>query len=196
MKLYAVIIGINRWKQYTEPFIQSLLNKEPLCNIVLIDNGSENPYSEIDGVLLKRIPLSSYAAAINVGIKLCTNADWILILNNDMLCDNSFYNIVTQLSPDVMYGDTLQKAWGGYTVGHLMLISRKILNTVGYFDEQFEVAAFEDVDYCRRVKNAGFSIQKQKFPITHFEGKTRYDISKYSEIRELNRKRFLEKYRQ
>jgi len=42
-------------------------------------------------------------------------------------------------------------------VGACMLIPRKVINKVGYFDERYFLY-FEDLDYCRRVKKVGFKI--------------------------------------
>lgn len=42
-------------------------------------------------------------------------------------------------------------------VGGVMLISREILDKVGMFDERYFMY-FEDLDFCRRVRKAGFKI--------------------------------------
>ena len=39
-----------------------------------------------------------------------------------------------------------------------MLIRRDVIDEIGEFDERFEPAWFEDVDYCRRMKDEGHSI--------------------------------------
>ncbi|MFQ6116583.1 MAG: glycosyltransferase family 2 protein, partial [bacterium] len=41
--------------------------------------------------------------------------------------------------------------------GACLLFSRKVLKTVGYWDERFPMF-FSDVDWCRRVKNHGWEI--------------------------------------
>ena len=42
-------------------------------------------------------------------------------------------------------------------VGAVFLIPRKVIEKVGFFDERFFMY-FEDLDYCRRVRNASFKI--------------------------------------
>ena len=42
-------------------------------------------------------------------------------------------------------------------VGACMFIPRKVIDQVGFFDEQYFLY-FEDLDYCRRVRKAGFKI--------------------------------------
>lgn len=39
-----------------------------------------------------------------------------------------------------------------------LLLRRSVVQTIGAFDETFEPAWFEDVDYCRRMANAGLPI--------------------------------------
>ncbi len=42
--------------------------------------------------------------------------------------------------------------------GFCMLIDREILESVGGFDEQFEIGVYEDIDYCKRVRDAGYQL--------------------------------------
>lgn len=42
--------------------------------------------------------------------------------------------------------------------GFCMLIDRKAIQSIGLFDEQFGTGLYEDVDYCKRVRDAGFQI--------------------------------------
>ena len=41
-------------------------------------------------------------------------------------------------------------------VGFCMLIRRQVINAIGLLDERFGIGNFEDDDYCRRTRNAGF----------------------------------------
>lgn len=45
-----------------------------------------------------------------------------------------------------------------HVAGAAMLISREVVEKVGYFDERFFLY-YEDLDYCLRVKQAGYSIR-------------------------------------
>lgn len=56
--------------------------------------------------------------------------------------------------------------------GSFMIIRRKILETVGFFDEQFFMYG-EDLDWCYRIKQAGWKIlYYPKTSIIHFKGKS------------------------
>lgn len=45
----------------------------------------------------------------------------------------------------------------GYVSGACMLISRKVFEEIGFFDERFFLY-FEDADFCLRAKKAGFKV--------------------------------------
>src|SRR3990167_10562518 len=94
--LAVVIVGIDGWEEYTLPAIRSIEEHEPNVSIVLVDAGSKYPYyNKIDypiGVYSLRIdPSFSYAGAINAGMAYA-NADWTVVLNNDVLCTGPFTN--------------------------------------------------------------------------------------------------------
>ena len=42
-------------------------------------------------------------------------------------------------------------------MGAVMLIPLKIINEIGFLDENFPIF-FNDVDYCRRIKEAGYKL--------------------------------------
>ena len=55
-------------------------------------------------------------------------------------------------------------------VGAVFLIPRKIIKEVGLLDERYFIY-FEDLDYCRRIKNAGFKVfYLPKAEFVHFHG--------------------------
>lgn len=55
-------------------------------------------------------------------------------------------------------------------MGAVMLIPRRVVNTVGLMDERFPLL-FNDVDYCRRITDAGFRIlYYPKAVIEHYVG--------------------------
>ncbi|MEN6344193.1 MAG: glycosyltransferase family 2 protein [Armatimonadia bacterium] len=45
-----------------------------------------------------------------------------------------------------------------YAEGSCMLIKRPVIETIGYLDEQYAPAYYEDTDYCFRAREAGFRI--------------------------------------
>jgi GT2 family glycosyltransferase len=45
-----------------------------------------------------------------------------------------------------------------YVEGSCMLVKRAVIDAIGYLDETFAPAYYEDTDYCFRAREAGFRI--------------------------------------
>ena len=61
-------------------------------------------------------------------------------------------------------------------IGAVFLIPRKVINKVGFFDERFFMY-FEDLDYCRRTRKAGFKVYYlPKAEFIHFHGQSGKNI--------------------
>jgi GT2 family glycosyltransferase len=58
-------------------------------------------------------------------------------------------------------------------VGFCLLIRREVIDRIGLLDERFGIGNFEDDDYCRRARDAGFklAIAADAF-VHHFGGRT------------------------
>ena len=81
-------------------------------------------------------------------------------------------------------------------VGFCMLIKRKVLNTIGLFDERFGMGNYEDDDYCLRALKAGFKnvVCNQSF-VFHYRSKSYDDKSvDWLKLMEENRIKFEEKH--
>jgi GT2 family glycosyltransferase len=75
--------------------------------------------------------------------------------------------------------------------GSCMLIRRKVIDQVGYFDERF-FAYQEDADYCFQVKKAGWKIMYHpKSQIYHFGGQGGSRVQPYRSIYEWHRSYYL-----
>jgi len=206
--LGVVIVGVDGWREYTKPAIDSILHYEPGVHIVVVDAGSKRSYSgESDSMAFRapefgrldvdycRIdPSFSYAGAINKGLEFA-DADWTVVLNNDTLCTGGFADIVAGLSPTAIYGRQIIEERGERWIGlWIMAISRECREAVGPFDEAFHVCGFEDADFCLRAKALGFSSEWADLPFVHLWGKTRWGVPNYPEIRERNRLYFDKKW--
>jgi len=79
--------------------------------------------------------------------------------------------------------------------GSCMMLSKKIVDRVGSFDERFFLY-FEDTDYCYRVKKNGFRVvYNPNTQIIHYKGEsTKYSHSFSTEAFHQSAYRFFEKY--
>lgn len=200
MNVAIVIVGIDGWEEWTRPLIESIQSNEPAAEIIVVDNGSYKPYPKPMGVVrgYKLIQLKEtvpYAGAINKGVDLA-NADWTIVLNNDVLCQGPFIEQLEWMNSSALYGNQLITFKGFRWLGlWLFVISRHVWDMVGRFDEQFEVCGFDDADFCIRAQRIGVSIEKCNLPFHHYWGKTRWGVPGYPEIRKENRRRLEEKHK-
>lgn len=196
MRIAVCIIGLGQWEEYTKPCAESVVEHEPGVSVVVVDNGSNPPYPALPWV--HRIDKNyGYAEGVNCAVAVAGDQDWYIVINNDVVVKAPFVKwIQKRAQEDILYGiHTNHNAQTGeYIEGWFFLISNRIWNTVGQFDEAYMEAAFEDVDYSTRARRAGFGIAKTQLPFHHFGGKTRHAIEGYKEKRKVNREYFLEKF--
>ncbi len=68
------------------------------------------------------------------------------------------------------YGDLTTEHEIDLCIAHFMLVKKKVINIVGLWDEKFFVYG-EDVDYCYRIKQAGWKIMYlPQYTVTHLKG--------------------------
>lgn len=213
MKACAVVVGFNHWygdtfmdKKFTRSFTFDLKHTNPNLDILLIDNASAKPYpSDIGGIVeVIRLPERvGYAVALNVGLKHLqqqNDYDWYICFNNDNWIDPlhpcDLGAMLDTFDPRVLYGSGWNEdkkidrrwQWSAWLV-----ISREILQAVGYFDELL-AAAFEDFDYEQRAMDAGYTLDTADFRITHLNEHTRLEDPEYKWRWEAARLWFTEKH--
>jgi GT2 family glycosyltransferase len=108
----------------------------------------------------------------------------MLIINNDVLCEGPYKDSLDLYSQDSLYGNQLHVREVTWFDGWLMLISRKIWDDVGEFDEGFKIAGFEDADYCMRAKN--YDLNEARLPFVHLKDSGRVREPNYQKIRQEN----------
>jgi len=201
MKIVAIIIGIGEWKKYTAPLIISILKYQPDTRIVLVDNGNNYP-EEFENVdIIKTYGILDYSAAINVGFAMLRDEEWVLIINNDVLCTAPFFDYIKGLKTNVVYGNNLHQDFKlfhhttPFTDGWIMAMSRELINSVGAFDTNFKIACAEDADYCFRAANLGYEVKKSSLPFKHLKAKTRRGFENFKQQRLDNIAYLVEKHR-
>jgi GT2 family glycosyltransferase len=190
MDLSIIIVGIDQWAEFTLPAIQSIRRHEPEARIVVVDAASKSPYPTMWDIGIKSIrldPSPSYAYAINQGIKAAGNADWYLVLNNDVYLHGPISDAIAALPANAIYGRQIIEEKGHRWLGlWLALIPAWVWREVGEFDERFLLCGFEDADYCIRAKALGFDTRPVELPFHHYWGKTRWGLPHYNEVRAEN----------
>ncbi len=83
----------------------------------------------------------------------------------------------------------------GNCIGFCMLIKRDVIRQIGFFDDSFVTAFFEDSDFCMRAKRAGFLCAKACGAyVYHYEHKTVNTLSGKEQLFSENRLRYEQKW--
>jgi GT2 family glycosyltransferase len=194
MKLAALIVGIDGWELYTLPLIQSLQQYEPEVQIIVVDNASQTPYPETEEVTLVRTERLCYAAAINRAAQEAQDADWLMILSNDVIVEGPFAQRVASLSKCVAGP---QDYWIGdwrFIVGWCVCVPRRVFDALQGWDEQFVVSSWEDVDFSFRAQKMGLPLAVIDIPLRHLAARQRFSLPEFDGTHERNRVYFERKH--
>ena len=207
MKATVIFVGIGQWEEYTKPLLHSLFKHQWDSFIIGVDNGDK--YSLAERIRFSNVwtvpnfdNVVSYASAMNAGLSAAKfrNSDWTIIINNDVLCTGEFISELEKLDTNTLYSNKLHtnfkkfKHPTPFVDGWLYAIPRKILNTVGKFDENFKIAGFEDADYCIRAWEKGFRVKQSNLPFVHLEEHIRTSFDNYKKHRLDNMTYLIEKH--
>lgn len=173
MNIAVIIVGIDGWERYTEPLIQSIIKHERDCHPVIIDNASNPPYPPF---VDRRTPRLCYSAAINVGASVRPNADWYIVLSNDVLCTGPFAAMLAALPDDRIVGPHFMSNMGyEYLEGWCVCIPRRVWDALGGWDENFRMSSWDDVDYSYMAREAGFlTVHMPELPFVHLDQRQRH----------------------
>lgn len=98
-----------------------------------------------------------FAKAVNRGMKLA-KGDYIAVVSNDIVWEEGNLGdlcIPGKVTSVLLNGTRNPKnMWGCFFV-----VPRDVLEKVGYLDEQFGLAYYEDDDYIKRINAAGIEIK-------------------------------------
>lgn len=193
----AIIIGIDNWQKYTLPLVQSIERYEPDCIVTVVDNASEPPYpAEGDDVkcAIARTERLCYSAAINRGAQYM-DADWYIVLSNDVLCTAPFAGILAGYPDTDVVGPCLKTELGfDYLEGWCVAVPRRVWDAVGGWDERFLGSDYEDVAFSTRARQHGFWLVED-LPFTHLDQRQRFSIvDDFAGKNAHNRELFLREY--
>jgi glycosyltransferase involved in cell wall biosynthesis len=194
MPKYSIIIPTyNNCEKFLKPCVDSIIKYTDMSDVelIIVANGCTDntkkylDYLESTGhniVRLWKDEPQGFAKAVNWGIKAAT-ADKIVILNNDtVLLEQPKNKWLERLDVHGVgavltnYSDIIRQR---FAVFFCVMIRREVFDKIGLLDEQFNVGGCEDIDFCFRATEAGYSIvdvgSKGDFPIYHVAEGTVHD---------------------
>lgn len=184
----AVVIPVLNQLAYTQGCLRCLeADIAAGTRVVVIDNGSTDQTGEwlrgAAGVtVVTNAENRGCAAAWNQGCKAAEGADWIVVLNNDVLlpagwlagllgaAEREGLDVVSPAMrerdmnyPFADYAAGFMAGMGsvvrrGVAHGVCFAVHRRVFEKIGGFDEAFRIGQFEDSDFFRRAQLAGFRL--------------------------------------
>lgn len=201
MNIAAIIIGIENWAKYTLPLLNSLRQYEPNCNVVVIDNASAEPYPRdvARWARIERTPRLSYSRAINTGKSWLdsenVNADWYIVLSNDVLCTGPFVHLLAPLPPCVAGPQLWHEHGLQWIVGWAVCIEKEVWKAVNGWDEGYVMSSVEDVDLSVSAVEKGYALyQMPELPFVHLDQRQRFGLPGYAGSESHNWQHFAKKH--
>lgn len=200
----AVVIPVLNMVEYTIGCLDGLRRHgEGVSMVVVVDNGSTDGTAEElsrrrDVTVLRNPENLGCAAAWNQGVR-ATGSEWVAILNNDViltpgwlpgLLDFAEEEGVDIVSPAIREGEAnydveayareFVRGMGGVARrgaadGICFLVRRRVFDAIGHFDENFRIGQFEDADFFRRAREAGFRMATTGRSFIHHFGSMTQD---------------------
>lgn len=183
----TIVIPLFNQLSYTKSCLDSLratVGDKPA--VLVIDNGSTDGTMEFlrgcEGIsLIGNEANLGCAGAWNQGVRE-THSEWVVFLNNDVIVSSGWLTglIATAemegldiVSPAIREGEhnydiesyacdyvgrMKNVVRRGVADGICFMVHRRVFESVGLFDENFRIGQFEDTDFFRRARIAGFQL--------------------------------------
>lgn len=174
MKYSIIIPTYSNWT-LLDKCLKSIKSNTDLSEgeVIVVSNGCtdftqalfESTYKGDKFKLLSWSKPLGYPKAVNMGLAAATG-DVVILLNNDtVLFDNTWYSKLTEplhRYPQAGVTGLIKRYQGGkpWVLFFCAAIKREVINKIGYLDETFTPGCGEDIDYCIRAYNAGYSIHQ------------------------------------
>lgn len=206
----AVAIPLYNQVHYTKLCLESLERYTAgSVQVIIVDNASTDGTGAYlanmqDALIISNSVNLGCAGAWNQGVKAASDAEWIVILNNDVILSPGWLDglisaaVLWQLdivSPAIREGEynydieSYSKEFTGRmsgiirrgkTNGICFMVHRRVFATIGQFDENFRIGQYEDTDFFLRAKQAGFRLGTVGTSFLHHFGSVTQDALKRS----------------
>lgn len=158
------------------PCVAAVMCQESWPDILVVDDGLPLDWAPTNDEveIIEGAKPFIFARNVNRAIARRPQKDIVLLNDDAILGTYSGFSLLERFSPigivapsTNVTGQPLQRPEQATKCGHRIVdkipfvcvyIPRKVIDVVGLFDERFTAYGWEDNDYCRRVRNAGFSI--------------------------------------
>jgi hypothetical protein len=123
----------------------------------LVDNSPNSDAKEFEGkgaTILYYPENIGVAKSWNTGLK--AGCDWTFFVSVNVAFPNGFSEVLAELNKANDYYLLTDVAW------HCNAISKKCVEKIGLFDENFYPAYYEDTDYYYRMRMANFDIGEKQ----------------------------------
>lgn len=208
----SIVIPVYNQLDFTRRCLESLQKYTPGVETIIVDNASTDGTSAFlatqkDIRVISNIENRGCSGAWNQGVQSASHA-WIAVLNNDIIvtpgwlenllefAEKNQYDVV---SPGIREGELVYELHEyaqqftcsmsrvvrrGIAAGECFMVHRSVFERIGLFDENFKIGQYEDTDFFRRVRNAGFrmAITGCSF-VHHFGSVTRISLKKNKAVR-------------
>ena len=194
----GVVIPVKNCLDYTRGMYETLVSKHELVKIIVDDfpnDGTKVWLHEHPEIISIINPSQSKGVASNwnIGIKRAfeEGCKYVLVANNDVIFNKkTIDNLVTRMEigdvvmatganintipPEQMFEAEIQSdTESEHPDFACFMISQKTIDEVGWFDESFERAYFEDNDYhARLILSGNRAVKTNKAQYYHFASKT------------------------
>jgi len=193
MKYSVVIPTYNNCEKYLKPCIDSIIKYSEMTDIQLVisANGCTDNTEAYLTYLATAIPHLSYtiskeplgfAKAVNDGIEIA-DGEKIVLLNNDTILlnqpKNRWLEWLDQGDVNYVLGQYSPITQRRFGIFFCVMIDRKVFKTVGLLNENYETGGCEDIEFCYKAENAGFTLvecsNNNTYPIYHKAEGTMHD---------------------
>lgn len=184
----AIVIPVLNQLAYTQGCLRGLAPDIAMgVRVIIVDNGSADGTPEwlagrTDIVVLRNEENRGCARAWNQGVAAASGADWVVVLNNDVLLPSGWLQALLTAAErhglDIACPAMRERAQDyafepyateftrrlnnvvryGAAHGVCFAVRRRVFKRIGAFDEGFRIGQFEDKDFFRRARLAGFRL--------------------------------------
>ena len=203
-----IIIPVWNELELTNACVESLKkNTKYPFRLIIVDNGSALPtgsYLEslknefTDFLLIKNTENLGFVKAINQGMSASKNP-YVCVLNNDTILYEGWLKVLVGVAErrganigivnptSNIFGKNSSDGRGlewqelDTARGFCMLIKREVIDKIGLFDEVYGIGYFEEKDFSRRARRAGYICARAKASFVYHKDRASFDKIKERE---------------